>query len=396
MPCIARLPRTLVRLFRFSTLLLLAHVLLPGCTNDEGRSKPSQPKVASAPGPSLTLRVLVVNEPELAQAINRLRGEWAEQATGELETTTTTWAELAAAKTIDADVIVFSSRHLGELCARDWLRPVRTNVLESDDFDADDFFPLVRRDLIKWGGQPMALPLGVRLVTTDRQKWPLGLGLLARAAPRVVSRETLGILFDLKSMQPRIAEPEFLAALEEMVELSKPEAALNEDQAEPSPNAAQKRRAEAIAVPVLGHSDRMAAVTASSRNAASAFKLLEWLASADISSRLGAADAGLLPVRRSLVSSEKWYPDHVADEERLKQASALQEALNSEQVLVIPRIPGIDKYLAVLDSEVKAALDGKVTSQVALDKTAQAWERITDARGRDIQREAYLKHLGLE
>jgi hypothetical protein len=341
--------------------------------------------------------VLVVNEPELAQAINRLRGEWAERATGELEAASTTWAELATAKSLDADVVVFSSRHLGELCVRGWLRPVRTNILESDDFDADDLFPLVRQEMMKWGGQVMAVPLGVQLVTAaDGGRWRLGKRLLALAAPRVVTRERIGVLFDPETMKPRIAEPEFVSALREMVELSKPEASETDGEAESSSGSAQRRQEEAISVPVIGYGDRLAAVTTSSRNAASAFKLLEWLARPDISSRLDAARAGLLPVRKSLANSAKWYPAQITEEERTAHANALQQALNSERCLVIPRIPGIDKYFAVMDGEVKAALDGKLSPQAALDNVARAWERITDARGRDEQRAAYLKHLGIE
>jgi ABC-type glycerol-3-phosphate transport system substrate-binding protein len=371
-------------------LLIYAAMLLTGCPR--GKS----PAPAEKPGPSLTLRVLVVNEPQLAQAINRLRGEWAEQGTGELDAVSTTWADLAAAKSVDADVVVFSSRHLGELCVRGWLRPVRANVLESNDFNAEDFFPVVRREIMKWGGQVMAVPLGVQLVTTDRQRWPFGLGLLAHAAPRVVTRDRLGVLFDSETMKPLIAEPAFVKSLEKMVELSQPESSEIDKQSEPSSSPSPKRSGDESSVPVIGHGDRLAAVTTSSRNAASAFKLLEWLASADISSRLGAAEVGLLPVRRSLANSAKWYPHFLTGEERLKQTRALQEALKSEQCLVIPRMPGIDQYLAVLNSEVKAALGGKLPPQAALDNAEQAWERITDARGRDKQRDAYLRHLGLE
>jgi ABC-type glycerol-3-phosphate transport system substrate-binding protein len=380
-----------------SALLLLFSLSLAGCGTRETDSNKAAPKAASRPEASLTLRVLVVNNPELATAIDRLRGEWAERATGELQTTSADWADIATANSLDADVVVFSSRHLGELCVRGWLRPVRTNVLGSDDFNTEDLFPLVRRELMKWGGQVMAVPLGARLVTTDTQRWPLGLGLLARAAPHVVTRERVAVLFDLETMKPRIAEPEFVEALEELVESNKPESsAVNGDgDNESSPDTTPKRGGKANAVPVIGHGDRLAAVTTFSRNAANAFRLLEWLASADISSRLGGARAGLLPVRRSLATSAKWYPEYLTEDERTEQANALREALSSQQSLVVPRLPGVDKYLAVLDSEVKAALDGRVPPQVALERAAQAWERITDAKGRDKQRDAYLKHLGI-
>ena len=59
---------------------------------------------------------------------------------------------------------------------------------------------------------------------------------------------------------------------------------------------------------------------------------------------------------------------------------------------MIPRIPGVDEYVAALDDAVKAAL-GKVAPQAALQQAAARWEKITDAHGRETQRDAYLKHL---
>src|SRR5215212_2719888 len=124
-------------------------VLLSGCPRGE-QAKPQAAR--KAPRASVALRVLVVNEPGVAEAINRLRGEWAERSGGELKTDTLSWTDVAAAKSLDADVIIFPSRYMGELCTRGWLRQVRKSILESDEFNASDVFPLIRRNLMKWGG----------------------------------------------------------------------------------------------------------------------------------------------------------------------------------------------------------------------------------------------------
>src|SRR5437763_9074751 len=134
-------------------LLIFATMLLMGCPRGQ------QAKPQSTPRASVALRVLVVNEPGVADAINRLRGEWAERSGGELNTNSRTWLEVASSKELDTDVIIFPSRYLGELCVRHWLRPVRQSVLDSPEFNAADIFPLIRRELIKWGGEVMALPL---------------------------------------------------------------------------------------------------------------------------------------------------------------------------------------------------------------------------------------------
>src|SRR4051794_32593143 len=59
----------------------------------------AKPQAAGeGPRASVALRVLVVNEPELAEAVNRLRGEWAERSGGELKASSMTWAQVASAK----------------------------------------------------------------------------------------------------------------------------------------------------------------------------------------------------------------------------------------------------------------------------------------------------------
>jgi hypothetical protein len=73
----------------------------------------------------------------------------------------------------------------------------------------------------------------------------------------------------------------------------------------------------------------------------------------------------------------------------------LEAALGGEQCLIVPRIPGVDEYIAALNQAVEHAMSGGVAPQAALEQAAQQWEATTDARGRDVQRAAYLKHLGI-
>jgi hypothetical protein len=55
-----------------------------------------------------------------------------------------------------------------------------------------------------------------------------------------------------------------------------------------------------------------------------------------------------------LATSAKWYPANLSHEDREEHANTLQRAFNSELCLTIPRLPGIDQYMAALDSEAKA------------------------------------------
>jgi hypothetical protein len=324
------------------------------------------------------LRVLAVNEPELTKAIGRLRGEWSERSGGELEASDVTWPDLAKADAIDADLIVLPSRYLGEMCTRGWLRPVRESTLDSEEFDVVDVFPVLQRGLMIWGDQTMALPLGVKVTLQPNIIEPSGMALLNAAAPTAVSSDRIGVLFDPDTMKPRITEAPFVDAL---TKLSQDE---NSD-ADPTSQ-----------IPVLGFDDRLIAVSAKSRNAATAFKLLAWLASADISSQLASTGDHLLPARRSLASSSKWYGSNVSAAERTSIATNLTDLLSSQRELIVPRIPGIDDYMTALNEAVNSVLNDNVSPHEALTKASARWEEITDSRGRDAQRQAYLKHLGIE
>ncbi len=341
--------------------IALATCMLAGCT-----SEPAVVPQAAAPSapPSVALRVLVVNEPQLAEAIGRLRGEWGERFGGSLSAESKPWADVAAADAIDADLIVFPTRYLGELATRGWLRPVRQNVLDGKTYAAADVFPLARRELVTWGGQVLALPLSVDIPNT---------GLLFEAAPSVASNDRLDILFDRATMKPRIAEQPFVEALARL----------------PKPGKADGVRCP----PVLGRGDEIAAVTSTTHNAASAFKLLDWLASAEISTQLAGAVEGSQPVRRSLASSPAWYGSGLSADERTKRGRSLELALSCDRYLLVPRIPGIDEYLAALDDATRNS--GAAKPQAVLDAVAAKWEAITDRLGRDKQRAAYLKHLNI-
>ncbi len=359
-------------------LLVCAALTLAGCPR---QGPPPAPLTSRA---SVALRVLVVNEPGVVEAIKRLHGEWAERSGGELTAVAAEWKKVAAEKSLDADVVIFPSRYLGDLCIRGWLRPMRSNVLESKAFDDADVFPLVRRMLVRWGKQVMALPLSVDAtlpgITFGKSiSAHPAIEFLATAAPTVISNERDGVLFDPPTMKPRIEDPAFVAALQYW-------------SASKLKTIARKTEAAAT-IPVFGFDDRLIAVTTATRNAASAFQLVEWLASAEISAQLAHDGSPSMPVRQSSASSSAWYGAALSAEERTKVAKALTSALSGDKFLMIPRIPGVDEYVAALDDAVKAAALGKVAPQAALQQAAERWEQITDAHGRETQRDAYLKHL---
>lgn len=362
---------------RFCVVVL---VFLAGCPRaKQADFEATKKDEATPPRASVALRVLVVNEPAVAEAIKRLRGEWAERSGGELSTASSGWNAVSKAQSLDADVIIFPSRYLGELCTRGWLQPVRPSVLESEEVNIGDVYPLLRRDLMRWGGEVMALPLGIQLIIPGKvsAEHP-GLGFLAVAAPAAVSNAREGVLFDPQTMKPRISDPVFVDALQRFAtpELVKPTA----------------ENAKRV-VPVLGFADRLIGVSSGSRNIASAFKLAAWLASADISRQLDTPGERMLPVRRSPAAAS--LRRNPAQSSALGDVTAktIEDSLNADECLLVPRIPGVNAYLAALDQAAKSLPADKAAAEAALQKVAERWEQITDAHGRDAQRRAYWKHL---
>src|ERR1700760_3684079 len=87
-----------------AVLLLIALASFAGCPKADQSQPNQQPKPSDAPPAtraSVALRVLVVNDPPLVEAINRLRGEWAERSGGELNAVPAKWADVSQAKSID-------------------------------------------------------------------------------------------------------------------------------------------------------------------------------------------------------------------------------------------------------------------------------------------------------
>ena len=228
------------------------------------------------------------------------------------------------------------------------------------------------------------------------------MALLREAAPQAVSKDKLGVLFDVETMNPRITEPPFVEALTNLAAGQRGTHAQDG-----APESGGTPRAPAIGVehtdssataprpPVLGHADRLVGVTTSSHNAASAFKLISWLAQPDTSAQFARLGNGTLPPRISNAASPGWYKPDTSADDRAKFADSLTAQLNGERSLLIPRIPKIDDYLAALDAAVKSSTVDKSPPDETLLKTATGWEEITNSVGRDAQRDAYRKHLGI-
>lgn len=413
-----------------------------GCRRSD--SSPAQ-RSGTPPSPraAVQLTLLIVDDPELATAASALRGEWAERSGGELVVQQMTLAEMLAVEQILTDVIVYPSRFVGTLVARDWLRPVRDSVLENDDFVLEDLFPLVRNESMRYAGQIFGVSLGesplmlARQASTEedfgaiadtwekldqfalkRNQGDVAAELIARAASYVDRQDRAELLFDPQSMSARLTSPPVVHALESMVSQvsdSEREAlpiritwpTSEEFGGDPPwqfatlPSAAStynavRQRWEPLALErsltVLGFAGRTVSVTRSSRNATSAFKLLAWLTTGNAAVQLSSRGNDTVWFRNSQKSrSSKWLADRGTEQ----SAPLVTKLLLADRFFLLPRIPGIDQYLETLSEAAGSALSGDSTPAKALESAAARWDELTEELGQSEQRLAYRRHLGL-
>jgi hypothetical protein len=90
-----------------------------------------------------------------------------------------------------------------------------------------------------------------------------------------------------------------------------------------------------------------------------------------------------------------WFGANVDRAASSRIAEPIQVALSRDTCLVVPRIPGVDEYLAALQTAVTEVVSNGETPETALRRAADTWEAITDRLGRQQQQTAYLRHLNL-
>ncbi|MEM8866047.1 MAG: hypothetical protein AAGF31_10940 [Planctomycetota bacterium] len=470
--------------------LLIALVGVVGC-----EKRQEQPPAPASVAASVTLHVTVAEDAALAAAIERLRGEWTELSGGELEVRVMPADEVLADSYLrdeerpKADLLVFPSRWLGELCEADRLRPIRESVLSSEQLAFDDFFPLVREREIVYGDRVMALPLGcptplfafqprgdgpadpplwsdlpessacrVLGEVDEQRQWAYLF--LARAATYGSQSTRDELLFDSKTMAPRLSEPPFLRAMQEMqhgvfkheastapiagnrvtvagvlLGLGRRETVMwpirSEDRVTSSEatgeTAAERQRFEAAAetlrvaplpgsaeiysslssawesvdgspqqVTLLATSGQLLGVTTTTRNAASAFRLATWLASKQNGRQISMASGSVANPRRSLARLADDWSG-VGSQRLGKQfAQAHAQSLQAKRAFTIPRLVRIDDYLTALGDAVRQVGSGDISPEQALQNLIAEWEQLTDTVGRQEQLRAYRRHLGIE
>jgi len=242
--------------------------LLTGCP----RSRPADDSAAAKlPLEGVKLRLVVVDDPALAKAARKVRGEWRTQTGSTLEVAETTEDELLAAEGHDADAAICASYLLGALAQQDKLAEIPAGLRADTRQEWRDVFELARCHEVAWGSTILAIPFGspvlvcyyrtdllAQLGKTPPETWdeyqelaglladrsrlgrlappadaawsgtvePLapgwaGLVLLARASSGVEHPDNYSTWFDIATMEPLVDGPPVVRALVQLVETAK-------------------------------------------------------------------------------------------------------------------------------------------------------------------------------
>jgi multiple sugar transport system substrate-binding protein len=277
-----------------------------------------------------------------------------------------------------------------------------------------------------------------------------GLTLLARAAPYAKHRDNYSTLFNIKTMEPLLTGPPMVRALEELAAAAKlgPPEALESDPAGVRaafwqgrcgmaitwPTASDRNAGERAAaagqpqvavgffdlpgskkvyninnqewetrlddedtrVPLLNLRGRVGMVGKECGQQEAAFKLLAWLSGEQNSRQISAASPAATLYRHSQLKQPMvWVEKPVSPAAAAKYADLTSKTFRDEQWLGC-NIPGREEYLAALDEAVRSVVRQGVSPADALEKAAASWREITEKRGVERQRSAYLHSLGLE
>ena len=468
-------------------LLILFLVLFAGCSPDASTSQHDTGKRLAG----VKLRLVVVDDPAIATAIRRLKDEWNAQTGAQVEVIETSEKQIVEAAPLPGDAVICPEYLLGPLAEANRLAPVPRSIARDPKGPWSQTFELLRNQEAAWGNEVYGVPLGssvfccyyradlleklhrkppqtwreyeelARLLREDGAKCgtvePLargwaGLVLLARVAAYAKERDNYTTLFDEKTLEPAIAGPPFVRALEELVATAKlgPAEALDFDPTAvreefwkgnaamaiswptgartftpgPSPKKGEGRvviagfaelpgatevyRASSNtweprtddagqSVPLLGVAGRMGLVRAESEHADAAFELLLWLTDPQWASQVFAASPATTLFRSGQVASPKaWVESNVSATAARQYAEQTAETLARRQFLASLRLPGRADYLAALDRAVQAAVRGKQKPAEALNAAAIEWCQINKRLGVERQKAAYLHSLGLQ
>ena len=115
----------------------------------------------------------------------------------------------------------------------------------------------------------------------------------------------------------------------------------------------------------------------------------------DISLWMAAYPSGYQPYRNSHFDIAEWVEAGYDEAYITSYLDSNKNSYNHPNAAIEPRIPGIFQYYSVAEDELAKTFAGQNDAQAGADAIAAAWEKLTDQIGRDKQIELYKASLGM-
>lgn len=125
-----------------------------------------------------------------------------------------------------------------------------------------------------------------------------------------------------------------------------------------------------------------------------AWSIASHLGGVDISLWTACYPSGFQPYRTNHFNVDDWVTAGYKKDYATAYLKSEADSYNHPNAAIEPRIPGIFQYYSAAEDELAKAYAGAETAQQCADNIAVAWEKITDGIGRENQIKLYQASLG--
>jgi multiple sugar transport system substrate-binding protein len=139
----------------------------------------------------------------------------------------------------------------------------------------------------------------------------------------------------------------------------------------------------------------MARVDSDPKKQKAAWSAAAHLGGKDISLWMAAYPSGFQPYRNSHFNIPEWVAAGYDEAFITSYLNSESNSYNHPNAAIEPRIPGIFQYYSVAEDELQKIFAGGSDAQTGADSIAAAWEKITDQIGRENQIALYKASLGV-
>jgi multiple sugar transport system substrate-binding protein len=139
----------------------------------------------------------------------------------------------------------------------------------------------------------------------------------------------------------------------------------------------------------------MARVDSDEKKKKAAWSAAAHLGGKDISLWMAAYPSGFQPYRNSHFNIPEWVTAGYDEAYISSYLNSNRDSYNHPNAAIEPRIPGIFQYYSVAEDELQKTFAGQNDAQTGANNIAAAWEKLTDQIGRDGQIKLYKASLGM-